>query len=80
MELKTIGGHIRKRRLDLGLLQKEVALRISVDKSTVMNCIIAQEPRPASTGGREHALALGDRTPLPTGRTPQANPGASWWL
>jgi hypothetical protein len=64
MELKTIGGHIPKRRLDLGLLQKEVALRISVDKTAVMNWIIAQEARPASTGGREHALALtGQRCP-----------------
>jgi transcriptional regulator with XRE-family HTH domain len=36
-ELKTIGDHIRKRRLDLGLLQKGVALLICVDKTTIMN-------------------------------------------
>jgi DNA-binding XRE family transcriptional regulator len=36
-ELRTIGDHIRKRRLDLGLLQREVALRIGVDKTTVYN-------------------------------------------
>jgi transcriptional regulator with XRE-family HTH domain len=36
-ELKTIGDHIRKRRLDLGLLQKEVAEQIGVDKTTIMN-------------------------------------------
>ncbi len=34
-ELRSIGDHIRKRRPDLGLLQREVALRIGVDKTTV---------------------------------------------
>ena len=36
-ELRSIGDHVRKRRLDLGLLQREVALRIGVDKTTVHN-------------------------------------------
>jgi transcriptional regulator with XRE-family HTH domain len=36
-ELKTIGDHIRKRRLDLGLQQTQVALLICVDKTTIMN-------------------------------------------
>ncbi|MGH7773938.1 MAG: helix-turn-helix domain-containing protein [Candidatus Binatia bacterium] len=36
-ELKTLGDHIRKRRLDLGLLQKEVAERIGVDEGTLFN-------------------------------------------
>jgi transcriptional regulator with XRE-family HTH domain len=36
-ELRTIGDHIRKRRLDLGLLQREVALLVGVDKTTVFN-------------------------------------------
>jgi DNA-binding transcriptional regulator YiaG len=36
-ELRTIGDHVRKHRLDLGLLQREVALRIGVDKTTVYN-------------------------------------------
>jgi transcriptional regulator with XRE-family HTH domain len=36
-ELKTIGDHIRKHRLDRGLQQKEVALLICVDKTTIMN-------------------------------------------
>src|ERR1700720_743605 len=30
-ELKTLGDHIRRRRLDLGLLQRQVAQLISVD-------------------------------------------------
>jgi transcriptional regulator with XRE-family HTH domain len=34
-ELKTIGDHLRKRRLDLGLLQREVARQIGVTKCTV---------------------------------------------
>jgi DNA-binding XRE family transcriptional regulator len=35
MELRSIGDHLRKRRLDLGLHQREVAVRIGVDKTTV---------------------------------------------
>ncbi|MBI4220347.1 MAG: helix-turn-helix domain-containing protein [Chloroflexi bacterium] len=34
-ELKSIGDHIRKRRLDLGLPQREVAERIGVAETTV---------------------------------------------
>lgn len=33
-ELKTIGDHLRKRRLDLGLLQREAATRLGVNKKT----------------------------------------------
>ena len=36
-ELKTIGDHIRKRRLDLGLLQKEVAEILDTDKTSISN-------------------------------------------
>ena len=36
-ELRTIGNHVRKRRLDLGLLQREVALRIGVDPTSIFN-------------------------------------------
>jgi transcriptional regulator with XRE-family HTH domain len=35
--LATIGDHLRKRRLDLGLLQREVAARLGVDETTVTN-------------------------------------------
>ena len=34
---KTIGEHLRKRRMDLGLLQREVAVIIGVDTTTVFN-------------------------------------------
>ena len=34
-ELKTIGDHLRKKRLDLGLLQREVADRIGAMKDSV---------------------------------------------
>lgn len=34
---KTIGEHIRKRRMDLGLMQKEVAGIIGVTESTIWN-------------------------------------------
>ena len=36
-ELKTLGDHLRKKRLDLGLLQKEVAQRLGVDTASVTN-------------------------------------------
>jgi len=36
-ELNTLGDHIRQRRLDLGLFQKQVAEQIGVDKTTVSN-------------------------------------------
>jgi DNA-binding transcriptional regulator YiaG len=35
--LKTLGDHLRKRRLDLGLLQKEVAEQIRVDTASIGN-------------------------------------------
>jgi transcriptional regulator with XRE-family HTH domain len=35
--LKTLGDHIRKKRLDLLLLQAEVALQIGVDEPSVYN-------------------------------------------
>lgn len=34
-EIQTIGDHIRKHRLDLSLLQKQVAVQIGTDNSTV---------------------------------------------
>jgi transcriptional regulator with XRE-family HTH domain len=36
-ELKTLGNHLRKRRLDLKLLQKDVAKIIDVDEATIWN-------------------------------------------
>jgi len=36
-ELLTVGDHIRKRRLDLGLLQRDAAERIGVDTMTLFN-------------------------------------------
>ncbi|MFQ6047248.1 MAG: helix-turn-helix domain-containing protein [Gemmatimonadales bacterium] len=36
-ELHTLGDHLRKRRLDLGLLQKQVAQRLGVNDNTVTN-------------------------------------------
>ena len=35
--LKTLGNHLRKRRLDLGLLQKEVAECLGVTTDTITN-------------------------------------------
>jgi ribosome-binding protein aMBF1 (putative translation factor) len=34
-ELRTLGDHLRKRRLDLALTQKDVAQRLVVDPSTL---------------------------------------------
>jgi transcriptional regulator with XRE-family HTH domain len=36
-ELKTLGDHLRNRRLDLKLLQKEVAQKVGVDEATIYN-------------------------------------------
>jgi transcriptional regulator with XRE-family HTH domain len=36
-ELRTLGDHLRKRRLNLGLLQREAAERIGVDTTTITN-------------------------------------------
>jgi transcriptional regulator with XRE-family HTH domain len=36
-ELKGLGDHLRKRRLDLGLLQREVAERLGADLKTIAN-------------------------------------------
>ena len=35
--LNTLGDHLRKRRLDLKLLQKELAQKIGVDKTSIYN-------------------------------------------
>ena len=36
-ELKALGDHLRKRRLDLGLLQRDVAEQLQVNQMTVCN-------------------------------------------
>jgi DNA-binding transcriptional regulator YiaG len=36
-ELSTLADHLRKKRLDLGLLQREVAARIGVDPDSICN-------------------------------------------
>jgi DNA-binding transcriptional regulator YiaG len=36
-ELKTLGDHLRKRRLDFGLLQREVAKSLGVRVKTLRN-------------------------------------------
>ncbi len=35
--LRTLGDRLRARRLDLGLLQTEVAARLGIDKGTIAN-------------------------------------------
>ncbi|MCL5238088.1 MAG: helix-turn-helix domain-containing protein [Nitrospirae bacterium] len=44
LEPRSLGEHIRKRRLDLGLLQIEVAVEIGVTESTVWNWEHGTEP------------------------------------
>ena len=36
-KLKTLGDHLRKKRLDLKLLQRDVAKRIGVEEATIWN-------------------------------------------
>jgi len=35
--LETLGDHLRRRRLDLGFLQREVAQRLGITKETIYN-------------------------------------------
>jgi transcriptional regulator with XRE-family HTH domain len=35
--LETLGDHIKKRRMDLRLTQKELAKRLGVDKTTIQS-------------------------------------------
>ena len=44
VELRSIGDHIRKRRLDLGLLQIEVVAQIGVSENTIWNWEHGTEP------------------------------------
>lgn len=88
-ELRTIGDHIRKRRLDFGLLQREVALRIGVDKSTVFNweAGTAKPNRRALSGviaflgydPTETRSTIGERIPAAR-RAPGGDPLRSWRL
>ena len=34
-QLRTVGDHLRKKRLELGLLQKQVAEQLGVDETTI---------------------------------------------
>jgi hypothetical protein len=43
-ELKTLGDHLRKKRLDLKLLQREAAERLGVNETTTYNRMHAVSP------------------------------------
>ena len=45
---RSIGEHLRKKRMDLGLLQAQVVEKIGVNKSTVYNWEHGREP------GKQH--------------------------
>ena len=48
-ELRTIGDHLRKKRLDLGLFQRELADQLGVDEMTSVNGELNRtKPRPKS--------------------------------
>ena len=36
-QIKTLGDHLRVKRLDLGLSQKQVAEELSIEKTTLKN-------------------------------------------
>ena len=67
LELRTIGDHVRARRLDLGLFQKDVAKRIGVSTDTITNW----EKRRSNPTLRVWPIVIGflGYDPRPTGRT-----------
>jgi transcriptional regulator with XRE-family HTH domain len=65
--LKTVGDHIRKRRLDVGLLQKEAADRIGVGENSIANWESHRnEPRLPAWPGVLRFLGYDPRPPANT--------------
>jgi transcriptional regulator with XRE-family HTH domain len=65
--LATIGDHLRKRRLDLGLVQREAAERLGVDHCTITNWEL-NRAKPALRFLPRILRFLGD-IPFPPGRS-----------
>lgn len=64
-QFKHLGDHLRARRIDLGLLQREVAARIGVEKATLMNWELGHTaPAPAAYPAIIAFLGC-DRRPIP---------------
>ena len=49
---ETLGEHLRKRRMDLGLFQRQAAAEIGVSTATLWNWSTATATRPFATGPR----------------------------
>jgi transcriptional regulator with XRE-family HTH domain len=61
----TLGEHLRKRRMDLGITQKEAARRLEVDQWTVINWERGRT-RPARRALPRIARFLGSDPPVPS--------------
>jgi transcriptional regulator with XRE-family HTH domain len=65
--LTTLGDHIRKRRLDLGLGQKALSIRLGVDQSSITNWELNQRAPGIRFYPRIHAFL--EYCPLPEAGT-----------
>lgn len=66
-ELRTVGDHVRKRRLELGLTQKAVAKALRVTEFTIINWEKRGLTPPTTTMGR--VIKFLGYDPLPAGQT-----------
>jgi transcriptional regulator with XRE-family HTH domain len=60
-ELNALGDYLRKRRLDLGLLQRDVAERIAVDDGTLTEYVYSESSRPAARFANGNSTILNGR-------------------
>ena len=61
--LRTLGDHLRRRRLDLGLLQRQVADQLGADTSTITNWELGRtEPELRFLAGIVRFLGYAPRT------------------
>jgi len=79
-ELKTLGDHIRKRRLDLGLVKRQVAERIGVSEATIYNWGTQRNLAADSPAAKSHPV-LGIQSVAASSiirRQAPADPEATW--
>ncbi len=77
-EIKNLGDHIRARRLDLGLLQKQVAEQIGVCPATITNWERNESQPPVHYVPAINRFLGYDPLTLPTALLPERLTAARW--